>query len=287
MIDLEELKQFAVFAEEGTLSGAAEKLHISQPTLSRTMRKLEDVFGVKLFVRGKNRIELNETGWKAAERAKNLLAEAEETVRQVREFDRKLHTITVESCAPAPLWYLLPILSGKFPGMAVSSAISEGADILSRVAAGDCEVGVLPEEVSLDGIRCVPFLREELYVCFPKDHALADRKTVTFQMLNGFNCLLRSEIGFWDELSRRKMPASRFLVQSNEFEMEELIRNSSLPCFATNLSIGRGEAVKERITVPISDPKAKVVYCLIYQEKKREYEEAAMKAQALLSQTLL
>ena len=62
MIDLEELSQLTMFAREGTLSKAAEKLHISQPTLSRTMQNLEEVFGVPLFVRGKNRIELNETG---------------------------------------------------------------------------------------------------------------------------------------------------------------------------------------------------------------------------------
>ena len=48
----------------------------------------------------------------------------------------------------------------------------------------------------------------ELYVCLPPDHPLAGCASVTFEMLNGYNCLLRSEIGFWDAMSRRKMPAS-------------------------------------------------------------------------------
>ena len=134
MIDLEELRQLTMFAREGTLSKAAEKLHISQPTLSRTMQNLEEVFGVSLFVRGKNKIEFNETGWKAAERAEHLLAEAEDVLRQVREFDKRLHTITVESCAPAPLWSLLPALSGRFPGMTISSSLEEVAQIGAHVA---------------------------------------------------------------------------------------------------------------------------------------------------------
>lgn len=66
MLDLLELEQLAAFAEYGTLSKAAQELHISQPTLTRTMKRLEEEFGVPLFVRGKNKIELNETGAEAA-----------------------------------------------------------------------------------------------------------------------------------------------------------------------------------------------------------------------------
>ena len=44
MLDLLELEQLTAFAECGTLSKAAEKLHISQPTITRTMQHLEDVF---------------------------------------------------------------------------------------------------------------------------------------------------------------------------------------------------------------------------------------------------
>lgn len=62
MLNLIELEQFVAFAELGTLSAAAEELHISQPTLTRSMRHVEEAFGVTLFDRGKNRIALNETG---------------------------------------------------------------------------------------------------------------------------------------------------------------------------------------------------------------------------------
>lgn len=54
MIELYELRQFAAFAGAGTLSGAAEILHLSQPALSRNMKKLEDELGIILFNRKKN-----------------------------------------------------------------------------------------------------------------------------------------------------------------------------------------------------------------------------------------
>lgn len=53
MVTLTQLEELLHFAECGTLSGAAEKCHISQPALSRSMQKLEDDFGVPLFNRGR------------------------------------------------------------------------------------------------------------------------------------------------------------------------------------------------------------------------------------------
>ena len=84
MLDLEERRQLAAFARWGTLSRAAEELHISQPTLSRTMQSLEEEFGVSLFVRGKHKIELNETGRRAGAAAQGLFGGAEGPGRGVR-----------------------------------------------------------------------------------------------------------------------------------------------------------------------------------------------------------
>lgn len=70
MLDLYELEQLTAFADLGTLSRVAEEFHISTPSVTRAMQSLEDSFGVPLFTRGKNRIELNENGrppWSWAE----------------------------------------------------------------------------------------------------------------------------------------------------------------------------------------------------------------------------
>ena len=115
MIDLYELRQLTAFADLGTLSKVAEEFHISTPSVTRSMQHLEDAFGVPLFIRGKNRIELNDTGNTAVEYARKLLAEAEQAVAQVRAFDQRQRTILVKSCAPAPLWKLLKALNAAQP----------------------------------------------------------------------------------------------------------------------------------------------------------------------------
>ena len=62
-----------------------------------------------------NRIELTDTGEVAVEQARSLLSEAEKAVETVQTFERNQHTITIHSCAPVPLWSLLPELSRRFP----------------------------------------------------------------------------------------------------------------------------------------------------------------------------
>ena len=160
MLDLNELEQLTAFADLGTLSKTADALHISQPTLTRTMQHIEETFGVPLFIRGKNRITLNETGQKAVAYARQLLADAQNTIEQIRSYDRKLHTIAVESCAPAPLWTLLPRLAEKYPEQTISSKLVPIPDIIQNVKNGACQMGILPFFTKDDTLDCTPFLRE-------------------------------------------------------------------------------------------------------------------------------
>ncbi|MDE6712902.1 MAG: LysR family transcriptional regulator [Lachnospiraceae bacterium] len=271
MLDLNELEQLITFAEMGTLSLAAEKLHISQPTITRTMQHLEEVFGVSLFERGKNKITLNDTGIKAVEQARQLLSAADNALRTVRAFDKSLHTITISSCAPAPLWYVLPSLSTAYPDMTIASSLKNVPAICEDLDSEFCQLAILPHNSQYNHYVNTPFLKENLSVCVPASHDLAKRSSVTFSELNGFNFLLKSEIGFWDEMCRVQMPASRFLVQTNLFEFEELVRESSLPCFTTNLAKDDQNLLTDRIQIPVTDSEANVTYYLVCHSQSIAY----------------
>lgn len=263
MLDLSELFQFVTYAECGTLSAAAGALHISQPTLTRTMHHVEESFGVPLFHRGKNRIELTDTGKVAIEQARALLTEAEKAIQTVQTFERNQHTITVHSCAPAPLWSLLPDLSRRFPENIISSKLANIDEIIQNIVSGKADIGILPQAYPHDGIFCLPYMLEQLFVCVPKAHTLAEQSELSLSQLNGFNFLLRDKIGFWTNLVKKKMPASRFLVQTDEFEFEELVRASTLLCFSSNKATHLNKALKERKLIPLTDAEVNVTYHLI------------------------
>lgn len=276
MLDFDDLEQLTAFARCGTLSAAAEELHISQPTITRTMQRLEDDFGAPLFVRSKNSIELNETGKMAVEYARKLIFEAENAVRSVQEFDKNLRSINVASCAPAPLWSLLPELSARFPKNTVTSQLMDIPEIIAAVSAGRQDIGILPFECHDKGLVDMVYIKEDLAVCVPPESPLAELEEVSFAELNGFNCLLRDQLGFWTEMCQRKMPASRFLIQTDASEFYELVKASTLLCFTTKLANPAG-TIYDRKTVPISDSEAHIIYHLICRPQKRELLPAEKK----------
>ena len=202
MLDLHELEQFVSFAEFGTLSRVAEKFHISTPSITRSMQHLEESLGVPLFSRSKNRIELNDTGRFTVEYARKLLADAKQTVDQVQAFDTRRKTIMIRSCTPAPLWKLLPKLNAEHPGMMVSSVICQNEEVLAALKDSSCDIGILPFPLE----NSSEFMQENLFVCVPPDHELAHHKTLTFKEINGFNFLLRTELGFWTLSAAKKCP---------------------------------------------------------------------------------
>ena len=112
-------------------------------------------------------------------------------------------------------------------------------------------------------------MHEKLFVCVPPTHELAQHKTLTFADINGFNFLLRTELGFWDTLCREKMPASRLLVQTDEFTFDELVASSSLPCFTTDYFKNAQERYPGRVFVPLADPEADVTFYLVERKKPK------------------
>lgn len=84
-MEFHQLRYFVAAAELGSMSRAAEKLHVSQPALSRQIRLLEEELGVQLFDRIRKRIHLTEAGGVFLSRARQILCDTETAIQQVRE----------------------------------------------------------------------------------------------------------------------------------------------------------------------------------------------------------
>ena len=72
-MEIRTLQYFLTIAREESISGAAEYLHVTQPTLSRQMKELEEELGKQLFIRGKRRITLTDEGMILRKRQKKFL----------------------------------------------------------------------------------------------------------------------------------------------------------------------------------------------------------------------
>lgn len=272
MIELYELRQFAAFASAGTLLDAAESLHLSQPALSRNMKKLEEDLGIPLFIRRKNRLELNENGKYVLTLAKELLADAESIVEKAQTYDRKNRTISFGVCSPAPSWLISPLLVSLYPNKMLQTETADEKLLLSGLENHTYQLIALSHKPEGEQYFAKVCGRESLLFALPKGHRFARRKSLSFKEMNGENMILMNDIGFWNFIRTEKMPDSRFLTQSDRFSFEELVRSSSLPSFTTDLAKKYLETENIRIEIPISDPEASVTYYLVcLKESKKEF----------------
>ncbi len=276
MLELYDLEKLVAFRREGTLVAASKKLLISQPALSRSMRKLEDEMGVELFTRSKNRVELNENGLLAADLAEKLLGEADSLVSRVRQLDRSRHTVSVGSVAPEPLWELAAAIGSAYPGMTVSSGLAEADSLLAGVQDETYSFVVLTFAPQLPGVEVLPFGSEKLCFLLPMNHPLAGEAELRLADLNGETMLLRPNLGFWTR-TLESLPDTRFLVQQEDYAFGELIRASSLPAFTTDRVQRRYGATEGRVAVPISDAGTSVDYFVAYRSADKKRLAAGLK----------
>ena len=260
-MELVQLRQLVAIAEEGTLQAAAERLHLSQSALSRSMRRLEADLGRELFERTRNSMRLNDSGRLALEHAKAILSEEQRMVDAFDELAKRARTIRVASVAPAPTWRLSSLILEQYPTTIIEPDVVSPAEVSNRLLNGGCDLAVTIEPVTVPTVRSHPFMAEDLYANVPIDHELAQRASLSFADLDGHTFLLYEQIGFWHEVHTRFMPRATFVMQPDRTIFLQQIRTSDLLGFTTNAPENTS-GHESRVAIPITDPEAHVTYYL-------------------------
>ena len=263
MIEIHLLEQLVAFAQCGTLSAAAEKLHTSQPALTRSMKKLETLLDVTLFVRSKNRLVLNECGKLAVTWAGRVLEENREFERRVKAYDRSFHTISIGFCAPIPQAVLTPILNNFFAGLTISADMTEDSSFLEKLERRIYQLAVVHEQPKEEQFYWKKCGHEDLYISLMPENPLALCPQIHLADLDGMSILLLSRIGFWANTHRAKTPNAKYLLQVDKDSFWELATNSSYPVFESGYHIRHGQTLPGRINVPLVDSECHTDYYLV------------------------
>ncbi|KUJ66812.1 hypothetical protein ACZ90_32785 [Streptomyces albus subsp. albus] len=182
VIELRRLRYFLAVAGERSFTRAAEHLHIAQPALSRQIRLLEQELGVRLLERTTQRVEPTEAGRMLMERGAALCEEADRLWHEVRGFaDGGQGTLRLGYSASigyetAPT--LLAALAERHPGLAVDTRLLSTADIVSGVADGTLDAGLVRCPPPLPELVRTLFRLEHQGVLMPAGHPLAERSQV-------------------------------------------------------------------------------------------------------------
>lgn len=260
-MELEQLKQLESIASNGTLSRAAEELHLSQSALSRSIQKLEGELGAQLFDRTKNRMYLNDAGELALHHARIVLSEASRLEEAMAEHLRKQSTLRIGTCAPAPLWRMVPAIAEKDPDLLVVPKLMSLNDIASDLLSGIIDLAILPYRMDLPNTVAIPFMEERLFVALPQEHALAQEEQLALNDLDGETFLIYQRVGFWREICERHMPHAHYVVQDDYLIFSQLSQTSPLPGFVTDVSETE-RFMGDRVIVPITDEDSRARYHL-------------------------
>lgn len=270
-MELEQLVVLVAFDKYKTLSKAAESLHVSQPVLTRLMKKLEEELDIPLFERSKNRIAFNETGKLAVEHAKRVINDIDTMKSALKEFDRKLHTFSIGSCAPAPKTYLSEKAAHFYVEKTISQEIRDENILIEGLKDKTYTVIIMPYDINDEEIESIPFMDEKLFFSLPPEHPFAKKKSISLKEMDGDKMLLMNNIGFWNKMVLKNMPNTKFLIQQDRSTFFDLIELSSLVSFTSDYMLEHEGKPSNRVFIPISDDEAQATfYCWYLKENEKE-----------------
>ncbi len=184
-MELLQLRYFQKVAETENMTKAAEALHIAQPSLSKTIARLEESVGVRLFERTGKRIRLNEFGECFLRRVNRILNELEDSVSEVRDMaDRKSGSVCIGSATAR----LLPDLIKTY--LLQNSDVrlrllqfTQHTELLWQLEQGEIDISISSLPLQKKGICCRPLTEERIYLIVPANHRFAGRKKIRLQEL--------------------------------------------------------------------------------------------------------
>ncbi|MCX4830264.1 LysR family transcriptional regulator [Streptomyces sp. NBC_01016] len=182
-MDLHALRQFLVIARLEHLSRAAEQLRVAQPSLSRTIARLEAELGAPLFDRG-GRLRLNESGRLFRDHVERALGELEEGRRAVAEAAREgIGGVRLASETFLTVTGPLGAYKQAHPGIDVQLHQMAAAEMHRALHAREVDLCVASQPISGDGLDSVRLHDEPVWLAAPPDHPLAARSSVAVEEL--------------------------------------------------------------------------------------------------------
>ena len=205
-MEIRTLRYFLAAAREENMTRAAELLHVTQPTLSRALRSLEDELGKKLFTRHSFNISLTEEGVLLRDRAEDLITMADKIEKEFLALDDitggELYLGLAESYQIRYLARELRALKSSYPGLRYHITSGDTEQVTEKLDKGLLDFAVLCDEPDGKKYDALLFPEGDLWgLILPGQDALAKKETVRVEDLVGLP-LFASEQGWEGDIRR-------------------------------------------------------------------------------------
>lgn len=205
-MELRTMRYFLAVAREENMTRAAELLHVTQPTLSKQLKSLEDELGKKLFVRHSFHIELTEEGVLLRKRAEDLVSMADKITTEFLSLDDvlggELYFGLAESYQIRHLAAEIRSLKNTYPDLRYHITSGDTEQVTEKLDKGIIDFAVLAEEPNTDKYHYLTFPNADIWgVVMPDNCPLAKKDSISVDDLTGLP-LFCSEQGWNHDISR-------------------------------------------------------------------------------------
>ncbi|MCR5784875.1 MAG: LysR family transcriptional regulator [Eubacterium sp.] len=183
-MELQQLKNFQAVARCGNISKAARELYITQPSLSKSISRLEDELGVPLFTHRKGKIELNDYGkmfLSSIDIAFDRLSSGVSTIR--RMYDTDQHILSLTSNISGFLPDNLPSFLKKYPEIGIRQRDSSAKQMTELILDRTVTLGISCEEIINDNIEFLTLGKKEYVLALSASHPLSANESVKVSQL--------------------------------------------------------------------------------------------------------
>lgn len=192
-MDIRVLRYFVEIVQEGTISRAASKLHLSQPALSRQIIELETELDVQLLIRGKRKVTPTQEGNYLYERAQDIIAMVDKTQYNLQSDAIVSGSIFIgagESCGFRPVAKILSQIMQQHSDVKVRIMSGDGIFVRNQLEQGILDFGVVMSTQKLSGYNSIflPF-ENEWGVLIRNDSPLARKEAITPADLVGYRLM--------------------------------------------------------------------------------------------------
>lgn len=194
-LTLRQLRTFKTVADLSSFSAAAQRLKLSQPSVSYQVKELEEALGLPLLDRLGKRVQLTEAGTVLHGYVRQMLGvldEATVAIEEMRGIQRG--SLRVGASTTVGI-YLLPAALGAFkklhPGLVISLEIGTRARVQEQVLRNELDLAVVGPALKDPELSIVPFMSDELVVVAPAGHPYAGRRGLTLKDLSDQPFIMR------------------------------------------------------------------------------------------------
>lgn len=253
-LSIRQLQYVVALADTLGFHKAAERCHVSQPTLSAQVREIEEVLGVKVFERDRRGARVTAAGEAIVAHARRVLGEVDdllaEAARTRDPFTGTLRIGVLPTVAPYLLPEVVPAVVKRYPRLRLVFREEKTADIVRALAEGQLDAGILALEADIGDCAHAEILRDAFLVALPKGHPLAKKKAIVAPDLDDATVLLLDD--------GHCFRAQALAACAKAGAHEAGFRATSLATLAQMVSAGAGVTLLPALAVPVENRRAQL-----------------------------